>query len=295
VVGTGASLFRAACGPLVSGACEGGRSRQAMCRPRRRDNYPDSSMSNRLPYAWLERETMTSGKDLLAGALYGVNQATEALARTMEPLSTPSVTKGSEPPKYWIQSAVLHMAAIGMRSGRAAAILVQGGYAPEGLAQLRVLHESVDHIRWVLANPQGDNARNWLTDERSRTTTARKIARQSGSQVTFDLLSTRLHVTPNAAQAFRLDLDSNDRFPITVVPAHDARESESILFAVQGKLLEICELLAEAWDIANEDPELDNIRMARRIDGARHETIETLLAVKLNPFRDSASAVGSYI
>jgi hypothetical protein len=187
------------------------------------------------------------------------------------------------------------MAAIGMRSARAATMLVQCGYAPEGLAPLRVLHESVDHVRWVLANPQGDNARNWLTDERSRMTTARKIARQSGSQATFDLLSTRLHVTPNAAQAFRLDVDSSDRFPITVVPAHDVIESGSILFAIQGKLLEICELLGEAWDIADEDPELDNIRMTRRIDEPRHETIESLLAVMPNPFRDSATAAGSYI
>lgn len=150
-------------------------------------------------------------------------------------------------------------------------------------------------MRWVLANPQGDNARNWLTDERRRTATGSRIARQSGSQVVFDALGKRVHVTQSAAQAFRDEIDPDEGLPITVVPAHRERESRSILFAIEGKLLEMCELVGEAWGLSEEDSALDRIRLARRIDGPRHDTIETLLSLKSNPYRDPAMAAGSFI
>lgn len=87
-------------------------------------------VSDRLPYSWLEDEQFKSGADVLAGPLYGVNEATEALARTMEPLRAPAARADPPPPDYWIMSAILHMAAIGIRSARAATILVRYGYAP---------------------------------------------------------------------------------------------------------------------------------------------------------------------
>jgi hypothetical protein len=252
-------------------------------------------VGDRLPYAWLENEALDSGAVLLAGGLYGVNEATEALARTMEPLSAPAASADPPPPEYWIKAAVLNMAAIGVRSARAATIIVRYGYAPESLAALRALHESVAHIKWVLTNPQGDNARNWLMDERGRRTTGSRVARQSGSHVVFDALGKRVHVTQSAAQAFRDEIDPNGGWPITVVPAHRERESRSILFAIEGKLLEMCELLGEAWGLSQEDSALNRIRLTRKIDATRHDTIETLLSLDSNPYRDSATAAGSFI
>lgn len=253
------------------------------------------TMADRLPFSWIEREQRARADDLLSGALFGVNEATEALARTMAPLNSPSIDPQSPSPEYWIKTVVLNMAAIGLRSARAAAILVEHGYAPESLAHARTLLEAVVQIRSVLANPEGDRARNLLVDEHRQRTTPSGVARRMGANAEFDLLSRRVHVTPHAMRALHQDPDETARIPITVVPFHDVAQSASILFAIQGRLLELAALLAEAWELEGEDKSLAQIRLVRRIDQTRHTPMEQLIASRPNPFRDPAGLAGSYI
>ncbi len=252
-------------------------------------------VTGRLPYTWLEREARDEGKELLRGSEYIVDAATEALARTMQPLSIESVAVGLEPPEFWVRTAVLHMTAIGIRSARAAATLIRGGYAPESLPQLRQLTEAVYHVRWVLADSNGNRARNWLRDDRSRTTTATKIARANGTQQLFDALGKRLHVTQQAASAFRDDVDDTTRYPITVVPAHMVEESKALMFAISELLVQLADLLVEAFDLPSADESLADVRLVQRVDAGRHVAIEALLSRDDNPFRDLPSPAGSYI
>lgn len=242
-------------------------------------------MAGRLPYSWLEREAAKEGQKHLSGPLHGLDQASELVASLMEPLDAPPAPREPPTPEYWIRTAVLNIAAVGVRAARAVKVLVEAGYAPESVGSLRNLHEAIQLITWVSEDSSGQRAENWLTNNASKKLSAARIAAAAGVRGAYDAMSKRAHVTQLAAQEYHRKVESDGRHPVTVVPEHRLPYSAEILFATMEQLLALHGLLRDVWDADTADESLlASLRAIQQVDGWRYRQIEELLAPAGNPY-----------
>jgi hypothetical protein len=116
--------------------------------------------------------------------------ATEALITALAGAEV--VLPGDDPPpSYFMRSAILLLAAIGLRTARACLLVIGAGYEPEAQALKRRLSEIHMRAEAIVTDPSGQHARSWL-DGRGPST-PRRLANQFGNLDVWDTYSASGH------------------------------------------------------------------------------------------------------
>jgi hypothetical protein len=137
--------------------------------------------------AWLS----ATARDELPAMIVARNSS-EALAAAMNGASVPAA-KDPAPPSYYASVALLQLAAIGLRTARAAMLVVAAGYEPETHALKRRLSESHARAQAVVADQSGQHAREWL--EGKGPSSPLRITKKFGSAELFEMYSESAHAT----------------------------------------------------------------------------------------------------
>lgn len=91
-----------------------------------------------------------------------VDGVVDVAAEVLEGASWSGVSESAAPRTAERLTATLALGAMGVRTTRTAALTIRAGYAPEALADVRVLMETAGHARRVLDDASGQYAENWL-------------------------------------------------------------------------------------------------------------------------------------
>ena len=135
--------------------------------------------------AWLRA---TAPDELPALAI--ARSATEALALALDGAAVPAA-EDPAPPAYYARSALLLLCTLGLRTARAALVVIASGYEPEAHGLKRRLSEIHARAQAVADDKSGAHARQWL--EGVGPSTPRKITAKYGSLDLFDTYSASEH------------------------------------------------------------------------------------------------------
>src|SRR4051794_9374422 len=134
--------------------------------------------------AWL----LKTAEDELP-ALSVARTATQALISVLQRAEVKPVEEPA-PPRYYQSAALLVLATLGLRSARAALLVIGAGYEPEGHGLKRRLSEAHAHAQAVAADGSGQYARGFLEGRGGK---PRRIMGKFGSRQLFDLYSVSEH------------------------------------------------------------------------------------------------------
>ena len=130
-----------------------------------------------------------SGRDELE-ALEVFRRSTTTLGVVLEGLDIPIQERSAT---VDIQSAILNLCVLALRSARAAGVVIRSGYEAEALGLMRRVHEATARVGAVIADDGGQHAREWL--EGRGPSTPRRIAGKFGNLAFFDMYSESTHAS----------------------------------------------------------------------------------------------------
>jgi len=134
------------------------------------------------------------------------------------------------------QAVLLALSGMGVRTARALILLIRSGWEPEAHALKRRLSEIVWCAQWVLDDPSGEAARQWLE---GRGRSAARLARAYGGERPWDLFSSGAHADPRSL-----------RLSMSPPPWVDVPNAERSLDVRPGRVVQHGEglLLETAWE-----------------------------------------------
>ena len=135
--------------------------------------------------AWLRA---TALNDL--AALPVARSATDALAVSLQGAAVPGAPDPA-PPSYYARSALLLLSTLGLRTARAAIVVIASGYEPEAHGLKRRLSEIHARAQAIAADNSGQHARQWL--EGKGPSTPAKIAAKWGTVELWETYSASTH------------------------------------------------------------------------------------------------------
>jgi hypothetical protein len=196
------------------------------------------------------------------------HRSTTTLGAVLEGLRVP-LHAGRPNPMVDIQSAVLNLAVLALRTARGGGVLVRSGYEVEASAMLRRIGEAQARARAVLTDASGQHARDWLDGKGP--STPRKIAGKHGNLEFFDAYSDMTHATMTSLQRFVAVALEDGRTMVPISPLRNQQIANVMLleFAIECRqfamivgdlfqrevrwLTQLDEELREAVERANEE------------------------------------------
>lgn len=166
----------------------------------------------------------TARQDLPALAI--ARSATEALAVALDGAAVPPAGE-PPPPAYYAASALLMLSTMGLRTARAALIVIASGYEPEAHGLKRRLSEIHARAQAVADDASGQHARQWL--EGRGPSTPRKITAKYGSLDLFDTYSASEHADARGMHWWLTVPTEGEQRGLLVQPHRRPRFSNAIL------------------------------------------------------------------
>lgn len=207
--------------------------------------------------AWL-RATAPSQLEAIAIA----KSATEALAVSLQGASIPEAPDPA-PPSYYAKSALLLLCTLGLRTARAAILVIASGYEPEAHGLKRRLTEIHTRAQAIVDDTSGQHARQWL--EGKGPSTPGKVAAKYGTVELWDTYSASTHADARGMHWWLLvPTDNGDQKGVLVQPhrrppfgnailteiAMETRDLVAVMQAVRGGRVEGLEQLTAVIDEA---------------------------------------------
>jgi hypothetical protein len=146
----------------------------------------------------------------------------------------------SDAPQRWAErsTAILALAAMSLRSTRAAALMVRAGLGPEAWPHVRRLREAAGHAQCVAADESGQYAENWLHHRGKATSPRIAFGSDSEDDVLWKLMSGHAHAAFPAYANAVVTLDGR-RLLHRVGPSRDLAWDNITLWLSARTLIQI--------------------------------------------------------
>lgn len=223
---------------------------------------PDGTYSFDGAEAWLRA---TVSEEL--GAWQIAHDASEALSIA---LHGTTILPEAEPqrPSYFVRSALLLLATMGLRTARAALIVIASGYEPEAHGLKRRLSEIHARAQALALDKSGEHARQWL--DGAAPSTPRKIAGRFGGMELFDIYSASAHADARGIHWWLMVPTEHDHRGILVQPHRRPTLSNGMLTEVAME----CRDLVAAMEVVRGGKLVGLEQLTARIDVAVRDYYE---------------------
>ncbi len=193
----------------------------------------------------------------------------------------------SDAPQRWAErsTAILALAAMALRSTRAAALMVRAGYGPEAWPYVRRLREAAGHAQRVAADESGQYAENWLHHRGKATSPRIAFGSDSEDDVLWKLMSGHAHAAFPAYANAVVTLDGR-RLLHRVGPSRDLAWDNITLWLSARTFTQT---LAGVLTIHPEIDQRDFLRMGEvvvRGEDRLEQEIATVMAERDRPAED---------
>lgn len=166
-------------------------------------------------------------------ALDMFRRASTTLGAVLEGVDVPFHARPA-PPEIDLQSAILNLCVLALRSSRAASVLIRTGYEAEAHGLMRRVAEAHARVGAVVSDKTGQHAREWLAG--SAPSTPRKIARMYGNLEFFDMYSESTHASMTGLRTWVAIELPDGRQMMPIAPTRDPALANAMLVELSIEL-----------------------------------------------------------